>query len=42
VLNRADVDRAAAAAAGALGEQAFAGLLEEGRRMSAQEAASYS
>ena len=37
--DRADVERAAAAAVGALGEQAFTGLLEEGRRTSAQEAA---
>jgi predicted ATPase/DNA-binding SARP family transcriptional activator len=37
--DRADVDRAASAATGALGAQAFAGLLDEGRRMSVQEAA---
>jgi hypothetical protein len=36
---RADVERAAAAAAGALGAQAFTELKEQGRRMSAREAA---
>jgi len=39
--DRADVERATAAAVGALGEQAFTALLDEGRRTSAQEAAGY-
>jgi hypothetical protein len=36
---RADVERATAAAVAALGPPAFTGLLDEGRRMSAREAA---
>jgi predicted ATPase len=38
---RADVERATAAAAAALGAQAFTELLEEGRRMTVREAADY-
>ncbi|HEX5288527.1 MAG TPA: hypothetical protein VFX25_06635 [Streptosporangiaceae bacterium] len=38
---RADVERAAAAAATALGAQAFTELLEQGRRMTVREAAGY-
>ena len=38
---RADVERAADAAASALGAQACTALMEQGRRMSAREAASY-
>ena len=38
---RADVERATAAAVGALGGPAFTGLLDEGRRLSAREAADY-
>jgi predicted ATPase/DNA-binding SARP family transcriptional activator len=38
---RADVDRAAGTAAGALGTQDFTTLLEQGRGLSAQEAATY-
>lgn len=38
---RADAERAADAAASALGGEAVSGLMEQGRRMSAQEAAEY-
>jgi hypothetical protein len=36
---RAEVDRATAAAVGAFGHEAFAAAIEQGRRMSAQELA---
>ena len=38
---RADVERATDAAVTALGAQAFTGLVEQGRQMSAHEAAAY-
>lgn len=38
---RADIERAAGAAAGALGAQAFAGMVEQGRGMNTQEATGY-